>query len=684
MKRLFAVAMLLCAAAVVSAREMRLTEWQFSKDGKSWETVSIPHSYNAADGHSASYYRGPANYRHVVNVDKNKPSFLLFEGAAQSAKVYLNGVQVIHHKGGYTPFFVPIKGCDGPCVIDVICDNSVDLDMIPISSDFNKNGGLHYPVRFLEYDQVYLDPISFGPSRMHLTQKKVTLDQSELAIEARLVNASHAEKTVQVNLVLRNADGKAVCKENVRLDVPGGTNKRISETLRLRKPHLWNGVKDPYLYTLEISVGSDKASVPVGFRFFSMDRDNGFSLNGKPYPLRGVSMHQDQEGKASALTDADIDADYAIVRELGCNFLRLAHYPHNEYAFSLCDKMGIIVQTEIPWVNICGVRARPAYFENIRSQMKEMITSLYNHPSIIFWGMWNELDDWGNKEEFQGELDPKRVVDETARLYDFAKNLDRTRYVGLTDDSIFKREGYPSLKADYYSENKYYGWYTTYGKFTGITSTMQWIHDNMGPCNISEYGVGNNPYCHTWKEEDIRRYKDDQRHVEEYANRLHESHVQQITRMPWLNFTSLWILFDFPVASRKEGFLDSDDGVTYVETPARMYMNDKGLVTRDRKTKKDVFYLYKAWWNRSVETVYITGRRLLRRPAGEPFTLTVYSNASKLTLLRNGTEIATREKSGEESGVIWTFPDQEMGTTPTTFQVISDYGTSDDVTFYPL
>ena len=687
MKRILLALALMLSGLSLSATDTVLSQWQFSLDGKNWEPVTVPHSYNAIDGHSVSYYRGPAIYRISLNLHPGKPQFLLFEGAAQAAKVYVNGVLTVTHKGGYTPFVVPLKEGvqEGENTIDVVCDNTVDLEMIPISSDFNKNGGLHYPVRLLTYDGVYFDPQKYGPQRFHLTQNVVTDDKVKALVAAKVCNDSRKEKTVKVSWVLKNAKGKAVWKRSGVIALPAGARQMLSEEIQLDKPHLWNGVNDPYLYTLEIKAGKDKISSEVGFRYFSIDRDKGFSLNGRPYPLRGVSMHQDLSGKASALTEKDIEADYAVVKELGCNFLRLAHYPHNEYAFRLCDRMGIIVQTEIPWVNICGVNATPAYFENIHTQMYEMITSLYNHPSIVFWGMWNELDNWGNKEEFQGKLDARRVVDETARLYQYAKSLDRTRYVGLTDDSIFRRDFYTELKADYYSENRYYGWYSTYGDFSGLTTAMNHIRETMGgPCNVSEYGVGVNPFCHTWKEEDIRRYKDDRRHVEEYGNLSHEAHVQQIAAMPWLNFTSLWILFDFPVADRKEGFVDSEDGVNYVENPERMYMNDKGLVTRDRKTKKDSFYLYKSWWNHDVETVYIAGRRLLKRPAGSQFTLTVYSNASRLTLLRNGVEVASQENSGEITGVIWKFPDLEMGAEPTTFRVQSDKGTVDEVSFQPI
>ena len=669
-----------------AARTTPLERWEFSRDGASWETVTVPHSTNATDGRSAAYYRGQTHYRRTFRADPGRPAFLLFEGAAQAATVYVNGTQAATHKGGYTPFTVSLKGLlkRGDNLVEVVCDNSVDLEMIPISSDFNKNNGLHNPVSLLRFDKLYLCPFAYGPYRLHLTQTAVSAARAEARVEARLVNATARDRKVSARVTLRDASGRAVWSERQRVTVPAGGSTPFSADITLDNPHLWDGIADPYLYTVEVKIRRDAARSEVGFRFFSLDKDGGFRLNGRPYPLRGVSMHQDLEGHASALTKEDYDRDYETVRELGCNFLRLAHYPHNDYAFRLCDRMGIIVQTEIPWVNVCGVRATDAYFDNIHQQMREMIGSLYNHPSIIFWGMWNELDSWGNTNQYQGPLDARRVVDETARLYDYAKSLDPTRAVGLTDDSVFARDFYTELKADYYSENRYHGWYYEHGEFGGLTRSMNEIHDRMGVTNLSEYGVGTNPFCHTWKEDDIRRYPDDRRHMEEYGDRSHEAHVQQICAMPWLNFTSLWILFDFAVADRKEGFLDSDDGVVYTENPDRLYTNDKGLVTRDRQTKKDVFYLYKALWNDAEETVYIAGRRLRRRPAGSTFTLTAYSNAASLTLLRDGVPVRTLEGSGEISGVIWKFEGLEMGDAETRFELVSDTGVRDSVSFLPL
>ena len=316
---------------------------------------------------------------------------------------------------------------------------------------------------------VYFDPAEFGPYRLHVTQENVSEASADVTVKA----AVHGK--ADVTLKVRNAAGKVVYK-HTKNDVSGS----YEHVFTLNNPHLWNGVEDPYLYTVELSAGDDDAMTEAGFRYYSIDREKGFFLNGKPYPLRGVSMHQDMDGKATALTYEDYDRDYETVRELGCNFLRLAHYPHNDYAFRLCDRMGIIVQTEIPWVNICGVRASEVYFENIHAQMAEMIRNLYNHPSIVFWGMWNELDSWGNKENFQGTLDARRVVDETARLYAYAKSLDPTRFVGLTDDSVFERDFYTQLRADYYSENRYFGWYYTPGDFSGLTESMHGPGEPVG------------------------------------------------------------------------------------------------------------------------------------------------------------------------------------------------------------
>jgi len=661
-----------------------LETWSFSLDGRQWEKVSVPHSYNAIDGRSPSYYRGTAYYKTTLpRYAADAPRYLLFEGVGQAAVVLVDGDTLKTHSGAYTPFWVNVSGRGGS-EVTVICDNREDWARIPLTSDFNKNGGIHYPVWLLECPPVHFGVESFGLYRLHVATPSVSKAAAKGRATTLLRNASGQARHVDVEWKLEDAEGKEVLSCQVPVDLAAGEAQELEWNFLLQKPHLWDGMADPYLYQVSVRAGEDVARTQIGFRWYSLDRDKGFFLNGKPYPLRGVALHQDKEGIASAFRKADIDADYELVRELGCNFLRLAHYPHNDYAFRLCDRMGIVVQTEIPWVNNCGTEAPDAYFTDIFNQMREMVTSLYNHPSICFWGMWNELDTWSHEPyKVHGKLDSWRVVRETEKLYRYTKKLDPWRSVGLTDDSVFQREGYTQLKADYYSENRYHGWYYDYDHFEGLTGRMEWIRDRMGVTNISEYGVGVNPFCHTWNPELIRRDRSDSLHVEEFGNLFHESYAAQIARMPFLNFTSIWILSDFAVARRQEGFMDSEDGVNFTVNEARKYTNDKGLVTRDKKLRKDAFYLYKSWWNKAVETVHITSKRLKYRPAGEPFTLTVYSNAPSLELFCNGEKAGSLAESGEPTGVVWKF-DTRMGDGPTTFRVQAPDGTFDEVTFDAL
>ena len=663
---------------------MPLEEWSFSIDGESWENVEIPHTYNNIDGQSKSYYRGTAHYKTTLPAaSAQTPRYLIFEGVGQGCYVILGGDTLRFHSGGYTPFYVDITGKEGR-ELEVFCDNFLDLDRIPLTSDFNKNGGLHYPVWLLKCPAVHFSPEAYGYYRMHVSQKEVSDEKACGEAKTQIRNYSAQDQEVTVRWSLKDAEGVEVLAHNETVTLAGGSAQDVVWDYALENPHLWNGLEDPYLYTLTVSAGEDCAETEVGFRYFSIDREKGFFLNGKSYPLRGVCMHQDKYGIASAFSKADFDKDYAIIKELGCNFLRLAHYPHNDYAFRLCDRMGIVVQTEIPWVNNCGTEITEAYVQNIYDQMDEMVRSLYNHPSIVFWGMWNELDSWSHKRyKVQGNLDPRRVVDETARLYDYTKALDPYRLVGLTDDSVFGKDFYTELKADYYSENRYHGWYYSGTNFEALTEDMEWIRDNMGVANLSEYGLGINPYCHTWRTDCLKRDKTDSLHFEEYGNLFHESYAAQIARAPYMAFTSLWVLFDFAVGEREEGIMDSDNGVVFTLNEGRKYLNNKGLITRERETFKDVFYLYKAWWNHNEETVYLTSRRLKYRPAGEPFTLTVYSNAPSLEVFCNGELIAAASETGEDTGVVWKFPAQ-MGDSATTFRVQSPNGTCDEITFLPL
>lgn len=680
-------------AQIRGNRQEQLKVWQFSKDGARWENVTIPHSYNAVDGHSPSYYRGEATYRCDFRTgDVKHDHYLLFEGAGQAATVKVNGEQVAAHKGGYTPFIVNVTESlkRGNNTVEVICDNREDLNMIPVSSDFNKNGGLHNPVWLLEMDDVYMSPVEYGVYRLRCETPVVTRRKVETRVKTKLVNSGPKGADIKVRVQLLEADGTLGYQADREVHVPALSEYDYEHDFLATGIRFWNGVKDPYLYTVRVELFKGKrmldiAETKIGYRSFEMDPDRGFLLNGEPYPLRGVCMHQDTDGKASALEEADYRRDYRIVRELGANFLRLAHYPHNDMAFRLCDSLGIIVQTEVPWVNVCGTKAKQAYFNNIRNQMKEMVTNLYNHPSIVFWGMWNELDTWGNNDGFQGPFDAPAVVYETGKLYEYTKKLDPYRLVGFTDDSRLARDGYPGLAGDFCSQNTYYGWYYTPNRFNDFTEDLKKVRSlrGNGIVNVGEYGVGMNPFCHVQDPAKATRdMGDDSRHYEEYGNMFHEAYVRQILRMPWLGFTAVWVMFDFPVASRTEGYMDSADGKTFVGNDSRKYMNDKGLVTRDRQTKKDVFYLYKSLWNKKETTVYITSRRLKYIPAGKEFSIKVYSNAKNLTLYQNGRIVTKKISSEEDTGVIWTFKGLSMKKDSDTFKVVANNGTKDEVTFW--
>lgn len=645
-----------------------LVDWQFSLDSTHWQQVAIPHSYNATDGHSPKYFRGKAYYRRNVVLsesDLRRPLLLLFEGAAQQATIDVNGTRVRTHKGGYTPFWVDLKELvhQGGNTIEVTCDNHEDINLIPVSSDFNKNGGLHNPVWLLKMSPVYFSPANTGLYRLHVATPYVSDQEAQVCMRADIVNTSGSQQRAAVDITLLDKAGKKVYASRRTLRLPKSATQLVTivDSFTVQQPHLWNGLEDPYLYQAVMTISDkkgqtlDEVKTKIGFRYYKVTSDKGFFLNGKSYPLRGVAEHQDIDGKASAVNDSDIIRDYQIIKELGCNFLRLAHYPHRDIEYALCDSLGIIVQTEIPWVNVCGVNAQPAYFDNIHQQMREMITSLYNHPSIVFWGMWNELDSWGNTDKLQGMIDCRRIVDESARLYDDAKQQDSYRLVGVTDCSLYRRDGYVNLKGDFFSENRYNGWYYNHDNPAHISDEMNEVHQKKGVVNISEYGAGCNPFCHIASTDMKKMRADDKYHYEEHANLVHEEHVRQIMKMPFLNFTSAWILFDFPVADRQEGFIDSNDGILFKENDQRKYINDKGLVTRDRKTKKDVFYLYKAWWNHHEPTVYVTGRRLTHLQANSEYSVKAYSNAKSLRLFVDGQLIQTLEHCTDSTGIIWTF-----------------------------
>lgn len=657
-----------------------LDTWMFSKSlAGGFVEVTLPHSCNAVDGVSASYYRGNTYYKRSIEVSGVgvRRFYLLFKSASQQSTVAVNGMPMGYHKGGYTPFVIDITDAlqDGSNEIMVGCDNKMDLTLAPVSSDFNKNNGLVDNVYLVTTSLVHSDISAYGVDRMHVTQGRVSTESAALSVRARLRNDSSADMMIRAYVYMRHADSSVAYSYQEDIFCAGHGTTDLAHDLTLENPHLWDGKIDPYLYTAEVifcagAVVLDRMAVKVGLRFYGITA-SGFTLNGRPYPLRGISYHQDKALRASAVTREDIDADFEIIKDLGCNFLRIAHYPHNTYTFDKCDELGIVTQTEIPWVNECGVNASTAYLDNLESQMREMIVNHYNHASIIFWGMSNELGNThaGNP---QGAIDKAKVVEYSNILYALGKSLDTTRYVGFVTDKSGGATSYYGgrIDCDWLGRNSYCGWYTYQDNPAAISGLMDGERKSFPYVALSEYGAGCNPDCHSeTPASTTNKGSGGARHDEEWANYVHEIYLQKIYgNMTYLQFTSVWILFDFAVAARKEGYLDCVDGVTTASDPAMYYLNDKGIVTRDRALKKDAFYLYRAKWNPTPQ-VYIASRRFSTRPS-PTVTVKVYSNAASVDLYQNGILRQTMDGSGEASGVIWTFDELSFVNATDTFKAV--------------
>ncbi len=653
-------------------RWTELKRWEFRKAGEaSWTEVVVPHSCNALDGQSSKYYRGLTCYRTTVS-RSGKEQFLYLMGAAQRSVVSVNGKQIAEHRGGYTPYCVRLTPhlADGNNTLTVECDNALDRNMAPVSSDFNKNNGLHNKVWLVETGDVFCDFEAMGYDAFHVTPLNVSSHQADVVVNTVVRNVAASSKRLTLVFRLKDKEGNTVAVKKRKLRVSPQSTANAEWRSVVASPHLWNGLDDPYLYTAEVQLWQgcnmmESNEAKFGIRSYSLDSLRGFMLNGRPYALRGFSMHQDWQGSASAVTDAQTDRDFDIVNELGCNVVRLAHYPHNSRVFDKCDSLGLIVQTEIPWVNECGndtsLYDQKVYTDNLHQQLREMIVNHYNHPSVVFWGLWNELGNIDGSRPQGPKLDKAAVLNTTASLYALAHRLDSTRSVGFADAGFGLYT--PDLKLgkhfDYFAFNTYNGWYSNTKSpdgAKGFTKMLERLYTRAPYVAITEYGSGANPYCHSDNPAlTTRPSVGGARHDEEWGNIVHEHHLQALCSTTRLQFSTGWILFDFAVGARHEGYkVDSVDGLGVRTDSTYMFINDKGLVSRDRKVLKDAFYLYKSCWNKKTPTVYITSRRYVDRQS-DTVSIKAYSNLHDLTLYHNGRLAERLSTTGEPSGVIWKF-----------------------------
>ena len=575
------------------------SDWEFSlHSDDNWEKVTLPHTWNNLDGQDGGndYYRGKCTYRKTIlkkDLPLGEEHYLEINGANLSSVVYLNGEKLKSHDGGYSTYRVRLKDLRDENILEVTVDNSPSDRVYPQTADFTFYGGLYRDVRLISLPSSHFSLENLGTPGIKATPDvKGTLDV-EVEVDGDYDSILYT---------LLDREGKVVAEENSR---------ETKVTLSVPSPHLWNGRKDPYLYYIkaELLKGEerlDEVGSEIGFRSFRIDPERGFILNGEEYPLRGVSRHQDRKDKGNAISKEDHEEDMALIMEVGANTIRLAHYQHDQYFYHLCDKNGIVVWAEIPYISQHMSQGR----ENTISQMKELITQNYNHPSIVVWGLSNEIT--------MGDPKDPDMLENHRILNDLCHTMDKTR---LTTSAMLTVCGIDEEIvhiSDVVSYNHYFGWYG--GEVSMNGPWFDAFHKKYPnkPIGCSEYG------CEALNWHTSRPMQGD--YTEEYQAYYHEEMIKQFFSRKYLWATHVWNMFDFGADARAEG---GENG-----------QNHKGLVTIDRKYKKDAFYAYKAWLSEE-KFIHIASKRYVDRT--EDITnVTVYSNLPEITLFLNGEKFETK------------------------------------------
>ncbi len=597
-------------------------------DDSAWTLLDLPHTWNNLDGQDGgnNYYRGIGWYRRHCTISTNETGrrlFLKFDGANLVSDVYVNGNFVGEHQGGFAAFafdVTPFVNVGGDNVIAVKVNNAANSNICPLSGDFTSFGGLYRDVHLLATDPLQVTPLDYGSPGVYLRTTGVSSNSANLQVTAVVSNANAGPVSVTMRAVITDAASNIVATLTNVVTMPAASLSNVIASAVVTNPHLWDGLNDPYLYRafIEIYNGTnltDLVSQPLGFRYFSFDPNNGFVLNGRYYDLHGVSMHQDYLNLGWALTDAQRLTNFALLKELGATTVRLAHYQHAEHTYQLADQAGIVVWTEIPLVN--SVNTNAAFVANAQQQLRELIRQNYNHPSVMMWGIFNEIT-------LGSGPNPDGVVSNLAAL---AAQEDPTR--PSTSATLHSSTGNPSTwMTQIAGFNQYYGWYAD--PTDGIGAWADNIHAAR-PTNcigVSEYGAG----ASVWQHSEEPLTKPGQScvcvHPEEWQDLVHEVNWSLMKTRPFLWGKYVWNMFDFASDGRNEG-----------DTPGR---NDKGLVTYDRQIRKDAFYFYKANWTTNP-VVYITGHTFSNRQAS--INAKVYSNCDSVELFLNGISQGSRSSS---------------------------------------
>lgn len=578
--------------------------WEFTGPDGTTTTVDLPHTWNARDGQDGGndYWRGTCIYRtHFAAPQFNTAShqvWIQFDGVNASAHVVLNGSPVCNHDGGYSTFRANITELlrdENELTVEV--DNSKNDRVYPQKADFTFYGGIYRDVSLMVVSKNHFTLDYFGGPGIRITP---TVQGADASVQVTTWHDGEGE----VSIELLDAAGNTVA-----------TGKGPDITLTIFNAHLWNGVKDPYLYSCKARLVvngtvEDETTTRFGVRSFKVDPKKGFFLNGKSYPLHGVSRHQDRKGLGNAITREMHDEDMALIKEIGANTIRLAHYQHDQYFYDLCDEVGMVVWAEIPYIS----EHMPNGRENTISQMKELIIQNYNHPCIVCWGVSNEITI--------STKDKKNMLDNHRQLNDLCHEMDKTRLTTLACYAMCGPFNRSAHITDMVSWNLYLGWYVPGFILNDLWMGFFHLCFPNRPFGYSEYGAEGMPNLHS-----THPHRGD--HTEEYQAKYHEYMLRCFKRHPWMWATHVWNMFDFAADARDQG---GEPG-----------MNHKGLVTFDRKTKKDSFYLYKAWWSDEA-FVHICSKRFVER-TGSTATVKVYSNQSTVALYVNGNKVG--EQTGE-------------------------------------
>ncbi|MGM9928228.1 MAG: glycoside hydrolase family 2 protein [Bacillus sp. (in: firmicutes)] len=611
-----------------------------------WETVNVPHTWNAIDGANGfDFHKGACWYRKELSIDpihQGNKIFLEFNGSNSITDVYVNGQHMGQHRGGYSTFRFDVTDVvqfGSSNTIAVKVDNTVVDDVYPQMADFTFYGGIYRDVNLVITHNVHFDLLDYGSQGIYIVQDEVNNEKASLTIKSKLVNDLDKDRKVRVWADLFDADGNHVAYTAKEVVLSAGEHQTVEMPVIIENPILWNGKKNAHMYKANVSLTSfndviDEMTIPFGVRYFEVDADKGFFLNGEHLPLNGVSRHQDRKDMGWAITKKEHKEDMELIKEVGATSIRLAHYQHDQYFYDLCDQEGMVVWAEIPFISIMSKNELEGI--NAKQQMIELIRQNFNHPSIIFWGVQNEIQIGGERPEV------RKLVKE---LNELTKKEDPTRLTTMANVMFVPDKDEYNFITDTVGYNKYYGWYQ--GKAEDFADWLDGFHQTNPTVKlgISEYGAEGILQYHS-VDPKVKDY------TEEYHALYHETVWKIFSERPFLWSTYVWNMFDFGANIRDEGGVQG--------------RNNKGLITYDRKIKKDAFYMYKANWS-DEKFVHITSKRFIDR-SDETMTVKVYSNCEEVTLYVNGEEMTT--KTNEDN--IFIFENVSLQSGMNTIQAVSN------------